>query len=442
MNKALLIMSLVAACMLVTSPLFAQPVDLFQTRVHGFNQGNRNLDIHVFNADGTDAGYYHQLQCSIVYWANGDTTFPFTLTYDPATQQVSWVVDTPDSGTLTTTSPTTPPADAVNNLNLFIKAKAGTNVSTCNAVPYQNCQAGQWDCNVRVQVDSSAVYLTNMQLDGVPLADLSVSASLADPTPSASVDVDVDPGEAWTLTGNVRFTWLSANGYPPKEGRILFSATGQNVPCVDVDEDGYCVPDDCDDSDPAVYPGAVEACANGIDDDCDSLIDGADPDCWECTGPAECDDLNPCTDDDCVDYECVNTNNTAACDDGDACTMDDVCSGGGCYGVPLDADGDGFVAEACGGDDCEDGNPDAYPGVFEAPHGDPICTDGIDNNCNGYTDSEDAGCAEGGWSLGESADASEFGAPSRESSGATNLLFAFLLPVGAVVLLRRVFRKK
>ncbi len=236
----------------------------------------------MFNADGSDAGYYHDLQCSIVYWANGDTTFPFQLTYDPATQQVSWVVDTPDSGTLTTTSPTSPPADPVNNLHLFIKATAGSSVSTCNAVPNQTCQAGGWDCNVPVQVDSSAVHLTNLQLDGVPLSNLSVSADPGDLTPSEAVDIEVDPSQAWTLTGNVRFTWVSANGYPPKETRIMFSATGQNIPCVDEDEDGYCSPVDCDDANADVNPGAAEIC-NGIDDNCDELVDEG---CSSCSGTA------------------------------------------------------------------------------------------------------------------------------------------------------------
>ena len=45
-----------------------------------------------------------------------------------------------------------------------------------------------------------------------------------------------------------------------------------------------------------------------------------------CTGVADCDDGNSCTDDQCVDGVCSHT---AYCDDGDSCT-DDQCVGGVC----------------------------------------------------------------------------------------------------------------
>ena len=49
-----------------------------------------------------------------------------------------------------------------------------------------------------------------------------------------------------------------------------------------------------------------------------------------------------------------------------------------------DADGDGALAEICGGDDCDDDDSAAYP------DNDEYCGDSIDNDCDGSTDEDDA----------------------------------------------------
>ena len=114
---------------------------------------------------------------------------------------------------------------------------------------------------------------------------------------------------------------------------------------------------------------------------------GDTPDPAECTLPGDCDDLNPCTDDDCVLSLCVNTNNMNQCNDTDPCTMNDTCSGGFCVGDPLDQDSDGFVALACGGADCDDASAEVSPDIPEIPD------NGIDDDCDGAVDLEDPDCA-------------------------------------------------
>jgi len=51
------------------------------------------------------------------------------------------------------------------------------------------------------------------------------------------------------------------------------------TPTVDADQDGYTIEQgDCDDQDPSAYPGAAEDLTDGVDDDCDGLIDDASVD--------------------------------------------------------------------------------------------------------------------------------------------------------------------
>jgi len=72
----------------------------------------------------------------------------------------------------------------------------------------------------------------------------------------------------------------------------------------------------------------------------------------------------------------------------------------------FDDDGDGYIDAACGGDDCDDDDPAAYPGApddcdgrdqsCDGTDGYPeICTGGVDEDCDGLTDLDDPECSTG-----------------------------------------------
>ncbi|MFH1463740.1 MAG: lamin tail domain-containing protein [Pseudomonadota bacterium] len=98
--------------------------------------------------------------------------------------------------------------------------------------------------------------------------------------PGAWDVVEDDLLESWALT-------------PEEEGYAYgvgdWGTPGADNPA-DVDEDGDGVGvcgGDCDDLDPDLGPGAVEDCDNGVDDDCDGVVDGEDADCQGETGSTD-----------------------------------------------------------------------------------------------------------------------------------------------------------
>ena len=173
----------------------------------------------------------------------------------------------------------------------------------------------------------------------------------------------------------------------------------------DADGDGFPASEDCDDSDPATFPGAVEAC-DGVDNDCDDLVpaDEADSDgdgSAPCAGDCDDDDAgtHPEAAEACdgADNNCdgvvpldeldVDADGIAACD-GDCDDADDsvapdlpeACDGfdNDCAdGVPADeADADGDGVRVCAGD-CDDADADTFPGAVED------CDDVSDLDCDG-----------------------------------------------------------
>lgn len=183
---------------------------------------------------------------------------------------------------------------------------------------------------------------------------------------------------------------------------------------VDVCEapEGFVVNDaDCDDTHAAIFPGAPELC-NEIDDDCDTLVDEGVGDYWypdsdldgfgdpgaglqACEAPLGY--LADATDCDDADTN-VNPEALEVCngidDDCDAAIDEDDAGDALTWYADVDGDGfgddtlptyacaapTGFVSDAT---DCDDGDSSVYPGAPE------LCN-GVDDDCDGGVDEDDA----------------------------------------------------
>ncbi len=163
-------------------------------------------------------------------------------------------------------------------------------------------------------------------------------------------------------SGNALQVSYNATGTIAANVGILFES------CYDDDGDSFsdqaCGGTDCDDTNPAIFPGAVEVCGDGVDDDCDGadLSGDDDGDSYTSTdcGGDDCDDSDPA----------VNPGIDADSDGSDAC--EDCDDGDPTVSPSVDADSDGW--DAC--EDCDDSDPNTYPGAAE------LC-DALDNDCDG-----------------------------------------------------------
>jgi len=145
-------------------------------------------------------------------------------------------------------------------------------------------------------------------------------------------DIDLELGEvtpdtqgivhlATTLspgTHTVTLAAVDAAGFSSEDASAVTVIADETIPADD-DGDGVPADEDCDDGDPSAYPGAEEIC-DGVDNDCDTIVDNRDI------------DLDGYIDALCPDY-------------------------------------------GTGADDCDDDNADVYPGA-------PELVDGLDNNCD------------------------------------------------------------
>jgi MYXO-CTERM domain-containing protein len=173
-----------------------------------------------------------------------------------------------------------------------------------------------------------------------------------------SATVGIQDNAGGTVSSGNYLPWFCNSPTLVDNTAFLFTS------CPDADMDGAideaCGGEDCDDADPATYPGAPEIC-DEIDQDCDGDIeDDEDDDDNDLETPCEgdCDDTNAA----------VLSTGTEVCDG-----LDNDCSGA--VDEPFDSDSDG-VATCVG--DCNDHDATIYPGAPE------LC-DGEDNDCDGQT---------------------------------------------------------
>ena len=185
---------------------------------------------------------------------------------------------------------------------------------------------------------------------------------------------------------------------------------------------------DCDDNLAVVYPGAVEYCDGGIDNDCDGLADDLDDDMlgdatWYRDADGDGYGCDPEADESCVTAQACEqpggfSLSTGDCDDStvlvrphapELCDgLDNDCDGGiddddpeGAVGLGIwyaDTDADGYgdpnnTTEACeapsgfvfDATDCDDTSAAVSPGAEE------LCaTELVDDNCNGQMEEADA----------------------------------------------------
>jgi len=182
----------------------------------------------------------------------------------------------------------------------------------------------------------------------------------------------------------------------------------------DVDGDGYAPPEDCDDDDATINPDATELC-DGVDNDCDG--DSDEDDAADTTPWYADDDSDGFGDADSSTDACAvptgHVDNDTDCDDDDATINPDATEL--CDGVDNDCDGDSDEDDAADttpwyADDDSDGfgDADSSTDACEVPAGhvanntdcddadataNPASTelcDGVDNDCDGDTDEDDA----------------------------------------------------
>ena len=170
-----------------------------------------------------------------------------------------------------------------------------------------------------------------------------------------------------TLSALTHYLTFTVTDSSSLESTAQAALTVASYTTFDDDGDGWTeAQGDCDDANPAILPFATES-YNGIDDDCDGLVDEGTPG-YDDDGDGYTELDNDCDDDDATAYPGAGQVYDGADNDCDG-TVDDETAW-------YDDDGDGYTETA---GDCDDTSLAVYPGA-------PELEDGADNDCDTVVD--------------------------------------------------------
>jgi lysophospholipase L1-like esterase len=279
---------------------------------------------------------------------------------------------------------------------------AGLNFGTANELRYHwNNATNTWDwdsglvvpdatwtfCALVVEPSKATIYMD----DGSGLASSVNSVSHSAEEFDGMMWLGRDPHDG-NRYFNGALDQVRFFNYALSQSEIEILAAEESSICgdgtCDPGEDQCNCPDDC-----GTPPSTETSCTDGIDNDCDTDVDCDDSDCIgdpacptcgdgtcdpgedQCNCPEDC-GTPPSTETSCTDGIDNDCDTYTDCDDSD-CDDDPACAEPYCGDGTCDPDEDQCNCP----EDC--GTP---------PSTETSCTDGIDNDCDTYTDCDDSDC--------------------------------------------------